>query len=309
MFNIPVLYIVFNRLDTVQKTFLKIKEIQPRELFISADGPRKEKEGENEKCLEVRKWIIDNIDWNCKVHTLFRDENVGCKYGVSGAIKWFFDQVDKGIVLEDDILVNTSFFHYCELMLNTYENNSDIGFISGCTFMKFLKGDENDYFLSSVAGVWGWASWKRVIKNYDVDKSSLSNKKDFDIKNYTFVNNKAAKLYVQRSIESAKGKINTWDYQMCDYLSSNKFKVIYPKKSLVRNIGFISDSTHTNAIPNYYIDVSYDYNFQNIITPEFNKYYANKYEKTIFIPLKNKIIIVLAKNKLLRKIYHMIKGK
>ena len=108
MFNTPILYIIFNRLDTVKRTFPKIKNQQPIELFIAADGPRPEKEGEAEKCKEVREWILANIDWNCKIHTLFQEENLGCGINVSKAITWFFENVEQGIILEDDCLAKRS---------------------------------------------------------------------------------------------------------------------------------------------------------------------------------------------------------
>ena len=50
MFDIPILYIIFNRLDTVQRTFPVLQAVKPSKLFIAADGPRTNREGEAEKC-------------------------------------------------------------------------------------------------------------------------------------------------------------------------------------------------------------------------------------------------------------------
>ena len=111
MFSTPILYIIFNRVDTVKQTFPIIAEQHPKHLFIAADGPRTDRIGEDIKCKEVREYVLSHIDWDCDVKTFFRDENLGCKYGVSGAIKWFFENVEQGIILEDDICVSNSFFH------------------------------------------------------------------------------------------------------------------------------------------------------------------------------------------------------
>src|SRR5262245_51659987 len=109
-FNTPILFLVFNRPETTVQVFQRIREIQPTKLFVAADGPRPGKEGEQEKCDAVRKLILNGIDWSCDVKTLFRDHNLGCGNAVSGAITWFFQNAEEGIILEDDTLPDPSFF-------------------------------------------------------------------------------------------------------------------------------------------------------------------------------------------------------
>ena len=57
--NTPVLFLVFNRPDTTQQVFDAIRKAKPTKLFVAADGSRLDREGENEKCEEVRK-ILEN---------------------------------------------------------------------------------------------------------------------------------------------------------------------------------------------------------------------------------------------------------
>lgn len=101
--------------------------------YVAADGPRQDKEGESEKCAETQR-IIEQIDWDCEVKTLFRDENFGCGAAVSTAISWFFNQVEFGIVLEDDCMPGLSFFPYCEELLMKYKDDDQIMLISGNNF-------------------------------------------------------------------------------------------------------------------------------------------------------------------------------
>jgi len=277
MLSVPILYVVFNRLDTVKKTFPVIKQQKPLKLYIAADGPRKNKTGEDVECTDVRNWILSQIDWNCDVHTLFREENLGCKYGVSKAIQWFFQNEEKGIVMEDDILATNSFFQYCEKMLDWYQNDETIGFISGCTLSKYVEKKSEDYFLSTIPGVWGWASWNKKIKNYNPDYASLLNNKKVTT---IMLNKRAEKNLLNNSLKSAKGEIDTWDYQMSDYMVSNKMYTIYPKMNLIRNCGFEGKSTHTFGIPSWYKDVSYEFNFIKLDTIKLNKKYAKGYEST-----------------------------
>lgn len=130
-FDTPILFLIFNRIETTQKVFLKIKELKPKYLYIAADGPRISKPEEKDSCQKVRNYILEQIDWNCNIKTLFREKNLGCGKAVSEAINWFFNNVEEGIILEDDCLPNNSFFYFCEKMLNFYKTENKIFMISG----------------------------------------------------------------------------------------------------------------------------------------------------------------------------------
>lgn len=73
----PVLFLIFKRPDTTKRVFECIREAQPPRLYIAADGPRKDRSDETEKCTLTRQ-IVENIDWPCEVHRLYRNENHGC---------------------------------------------------------------------------------------------------------------------------------------------------------------------------------------------------------------------------------------
>src|SRR6056297_619848 len=123
-FETPVLFLIFNRLDTTKQVFEEIRKAKPKQLFIAADGPRTKQE--KEKTDAVRKYVLDNIGWKCSVKKLFRNKNLGCKYAVSGAIDWFFENVEQGIILEDDCLPSQSFFRFCEELLEKYKDDERV---------------------------------------------------------------------------------------------------------------------------------------------------------------------------------------
>ena len=137
MYNTPILLLVFNREDTTRQVFEAIRRQKPKFLFVAADGARKNRPGETEACRRVRD-MVTQIDWDCELKTLFRDENLGCQTAVSTAITWFFEQVEQGIILEDDCLPDPSFFPYCEELLNRYRDDTRIGHISGNCFLPEL---------------------------------------------------------------------------------------------------------------------------------------------------------------------------
>ena len=242
-----VLFLVFNRPDTTRQVFEAIRQAKPPRLYVAADGPREGKLGEVERVKEVRT-IATAVDWPCKVKTLFRDKNLGCKKGVSSAITWFFEQEEQGIILEDDCLPNRSFFWFCEELLNLYKQNEKIYMISGYNSQGQWSVESQDYFFSFLGGIWGWATWRRAWKHYDLEMTAL----DEMIEQNLFISQMGKKLGSVRKDQlfNAKkqilnGIIDTWDYQWG--ITRHKFEGIscVPCKNLIQNIGFNEDATHT----------------------------------------------------------------
>lgn len=243
MLNTPVLFLVFNRLETTKQVFAKIKEAKPRQLFIAADGARIDKIGEQEKVEEVRKFITDNIDWDCEVKTLFRKNNLGCGKAVSEGITWFFEHVEQGIILEDDCLPEKSFFFFCQEMLEKYKLNENIMHISGTNFLEKKIKIIDSYYFSKYPHIWGWATWKRAWRKYqfilpNYDKNDLI---DY-FKLYEF-STKQIKYWLKAYFDVKK--IDTWDYQWMFSIWLNEGVSITPTENLVINIGFGDNATHT----------------------------------------------------------------
>ena len=241
-FSIPVLFLVFNRPDTTARVFQSIRRIQPMRLFIAGDGPRNSTPNDIKKVAEVRR-IVSEIDWNCDCKTLFREKNLGCKHAVSSAINWFFENEEKGIILEDDCLPEQSFFYFCETMLNQYRDNKNIMHISGNNFQNGQKRGEGDYYFSIYSHIWGWATWKRAW-----EKFSLSVRDPKKIKEFIrgqIQDPRARKYWTDFLNKIQKNKIDTWDYYWTFSVWANNGLSILPNKNLVKNIGFGTDATHT----------------------------------------------------------------
>lgn len=242
--NTAVLFLVFNRLDTTKQVFEAIRQAKPPRLYVAADGARESKEGEEQKAQAVRDYIISSIDWECEVKTLFRESNFGCKMAVSGAIDWFFENEEMGIILEDDCLPSQSFFWFCEELLERYKDDMRVGMISGDNFQNGIKRGEADYYFSIYNHIWGWASWADRWKNYDVNLSQFDNS---DFIDQLFDDKKTIKYWKNIFETMKKGLINTWDYQWTFTLWNNKQLTILPNINLIENVGFGADATHTTG--------------------------------------------------------------
>jgi len=257
--NTPILFVIFNRPNTTQKVFEKIRDVQPRELYIAADGPREDRSGESELCDKTRS-IIDQIDWECNVNTLFSRSNLGCKMAVYSAINWFFGNVDCGIILEDDCVPDQSFFWFCQELLNRYTSNEQIMMIAGTNYLFNKIELSADYFFSKYYSIWGWATWKRAWKLYDLNMTSWPEIKGSKFLSHSYSNNAFIRSMEFNFQNAYDNKIDTWDYQWFFACLINNGLSIVPKYNLISNIGVFgsnfSGRNRFNDMPTKPIDIN-----------------------------------------------------
>ncbi|MCL2629388.1 MAG: nucleotide-diphospho-sugar transferase [Alphaproteobacteria bacterium] len=226
----PVLFLIFNRLDYTKQSFEQIRTAKPARLYIAADGPRADKIGEDKIVREVRDWVLNNIDWKCKVSTLFRDKNLGCGRAISEAITWFFKNEECGIILEDDIVPSQSFFSFCEEALERYKDNKKVWTVSGCQFDSGLD-KEQDYGFSRFFMCWGWATWRDRWSKFDWH---LNWDEKFIDK---FTDDKNIRLGLKTIFRRHKKGCNTWAWKMQFLVMKNNGLNVQPAYNLVTNIG------------------------------------------------------------------------
>jgi hypothetical protein len=205
--------------------------------------------------------VLDNIDWDCEVKTLFRTKNLGCGKAVSGAITWFFEQVEQGIILEDDTLPSVSFFVYCAELLERYKDDERIYHIAGWNpLMNTTLLSRDSYYFARIMHCWGWASWRRAWRQYSFDLQGLA---DFiAAKKINKIFRGRVRTYwlnIFRQME--KHEIDTWDYQWTYTIFKNDGICLNPAKNLISNIGWGDNATHT---------ISRDSVFGNYKTYEIN---------------------------------------
>ena len=250
----PVLFLTFNRPDTTQQVFSEIRQAQPPRLYVAADGPRSENPSEATRCELVRS-ITTNVDWDCEVKTLFRDQNLGCRLAVSQAISWFFENEPEGIILEDDCLPSQSFFWFCQELLELFRNDQQVGAICGFYSNELDYTPDASYFFSRYLRVWGWAGWRRSFEGYDSNfKNLIENNNTWQREMFNHKDVLLKKYFQQMFDQVANGEIDTWDTQLQYLLWQKKQRVIVSSKNLIQNIGWIQGAhaqkkDHNHELP------------------------------------------------------------
>jgi hypothetical protein len=298
--NEAILFITYNRPAITNRVFDQIRKVRPPRLYLASDGPRLQNVKDLVLVNQVRK-IITEIDWPCKVSTLFRKNNLGCKFAVSSAINWFFENESRGIILEDDCLPNDSFFEYCEELLEVYQNDNEIFLISGENIIGDEVIIEGDYSFIRYPCIWGWASWSRAWKKYDLELSQWPLRGSEVINKY-LLNKDSKRFWRDVFNDCYKNKIDTWDYQVCFAMLLNGAKCIIPKKNLVSNIGFGDDATHTRDVSSresllQTYSVNFPLNHNTFLNDEINLnlHFDRKvfYKLSFLMRIKNKLRAII----------------
>lgn len=241
-FSTPVTLIIFNRPDLTELVFSAIAQVKPRKLLVIADGPRFPEE--TEKCQKTRS-VIEKVDWDCEVLTNFSEENLTSPIRCSSGLNWVFSEVEEAIILEDDCLPTQSFFYFCQELLERYRSDERVMHISGNNFQFGQQMTNYSYYFSRYAHSWGWASWRRAWRYFDLDMKTWPEFKaeyllssicedPFEQKYWTGIFDR---LWSKQSIH--------WDYAWLYSCWSQNGLSILPNSNLVSNTGFRPDGTRT----------------------------------------------------------------
>jgi hypothetical protein len=244
LFDVPISLHIFNRPNTTNQVFEVIRKIKPKQLFITADGPREGKPNDTKDCMATRS-IINKIDWECEIYKNYSDVNKGSFRSTSEGITWVFKHVDKAIILEDDCVPHDSFFEYCDDLLKYYEHDTRIALISGNNFQLEENKTKDSYYFSRYTHIWGWATWRRTWEQVDFSmkdwpeynkinglKSSFSNKNEIRFWKDMF-----------QDMYDKKRKLH-WDFLLSLSTYMNNTLTVIPNVNLVSNIGYGPDASN-----------------------------------------------------------------
>ncbi len=258
MFKTPILLITFIRPDHVRNALTEMRKIRPSELFIAQDGPRVDRPDDRPKIQAVRDVIKELVDWPCNLHTHYCETNLGCGPGPYEAMSWFFQNVEYGIILEDDIVPHPLFFSYCAELLERYKNDTRIGMIAGHNIYRKYSLVHSYYYTFDTEGTLGWATWRRVWKDFRFDIPFNAEEYDKAMSRFMYM----PRIYRQKQIAHFAAALNVdrhdrWDYQWEYFLQTHGYLNIKPNSCLTSHMGDDPDATHTGYVnPGYKMEVN-----------------------------------------------------
>lgn len=244
--KLPILVLAYNRPDLVAKVMHVIQVYKPIHLYLACDGPRMNKEGDANHVSDTRETMLNAVNWDCEVHTLFREQNRGCAYGVYEAISWFFEHEEYGVILEDDVLVSQDFFKLCEDLLPRYKDEDRIMQIVARNTSR-RTDISNTYVYTQSDSCWGWATWRRAWVNMDMSMSGANSISiPYLVKRIGLVKG-CMKYYTFKQMHAHIEQSTSWATRWALSMLCHDALIICPGVNMGINIGMTSGEHYTSA--------------------------------------------------------------
>ena len=242
----PIAFFAYKRPEHTKKSLKSLfqnESAESSELFIFCEGAKRPEDKESVR--QVRQ-VARSKQWCGKVHIIEHEKNLGCANSIIYGVTKLCEEYGSVIVIEDDLLLSPYFLDYMNLALNLYKDESRVMQISAHMFpVKFKSLQEDSFFLPFTTS-WGWATWQRAWQHFDPDMKGYEQLKLNKNKRYKFDLN-GSFFYFNMLESQLNGQIDAWDIRW--YLSTFMLDglILFPKKSLVENIGFDGSGTHCGS--------------------------------------------------------------
>ena len=253
MFTTPILLITFNRPDHTRRVLIEILKQEPLSLYVCQDGPREGNENDKVKCQEVKDVINELTSTYALAHpnfslfTLYSSLNLGCGPGPAAGIDWFFENVEMGIIMEDDCLPSDTLMAFEAELLEKYKDDERISLITGTNALSKWRSYKYDYIFAKTGGMTmgSWASWRRAWKHFDWAIKSWGEQETKERMRKIVGEKRFMELAPLYDKIFANPPRDAWDYQWAYARTLMDSCTIVSTVNQMSNIGFGEESTHT----------------------------------------------------------------
>ena len=171
----PILLVALGQIEILQMVYSQLRCIEPQRLYVFYDAPTKE--GQDTAVQESFRSLLDGKEWNCMTRFFCSKKRLSINSAIKTAMRWFFRHETEGIVLDGYSVPFPAFFAFASCMLEKYRCDERVGHISGWDFRlpeQNLNKHDSYFFSKLIYTIGGWASWRRVLKDMDVQMKTFS---------------------------------------------------------------------------------------------------------------------------------------
>ncbi len=244
----PIVLFVYNRADHFKQTFEALSacaEAGESELFVFADGA-KDSAGAD-KVEETRQAVRYAADKGLfkRAEIIEAEKNMGLARSVISGVTRVIEEYGRAIVLEDDSVCAPTFLRFMNVALDVFESDRRVGQIAGFTpALEFPAGYKDDVFTCWRSCSCAWATWADRWRDIDwelKDVSALIKDKQFTQRFNADGADRLLRLYRQ------SGGGSSWSVRFGAHLVKNGMLTVYPRFSLVQNIGGDGSGVHSTS--------------------------------------------------------------
>jgi len=238
----PIALFVYNRPTHTRRSvqaLLKNELARESDLIIFSDAP---KNVDAEEAVQQVREYIQTITGFRSIRIVERERNWGLAKSIIDGVTTVVNQYGRIIVLEDDLIITPHFLDFINRALGKYESEHKVIQVSGYMFPVKI-GIEDDTFFLPLTTSWGWATWKRAWQLFDTDAKGYAQVKTDPALRKRFNLDGAYDYFLMLEAQLA-GQIDSWAIRW--YLATFLFEglTLYPRESLVTNVGFEGSGTH-----------------------------------------------------------------
>lgn len=230
-------------------------------LYVFSDAHR---EAAAKQAVEEVRAYIRTITGFHSITIIERNENYGLARAIITGVGQLCEQYGRVIVLEDDLATSRYFLEYMNAALDKYEQEQRVMQIAGYMFPAQMNINE-DAVLLPFTSSWGWGTWQRAWRYFDAEaqgfeqlKANSELRRAFDL---------GGRYGYFRMLESQRrGETDSWAIRWYLSVFLRQGLTLYPRKSLVRNLGF--DGSGVNCVASSIAEASIEAEFRVQVMPE-----------------------------------------
>lgn len=217
---------------------------KPKLILLAVDGPRKNRPNDAERVRQTQE-LANEITWDVKIRTRFRDSNLGLRRAVVDAVTWANSEYGRVIVLEDDVRAGPQLLEFLNHNLIRHQESSKIAHVNGYNLVptEHLTKPHNASRLTIYPESYAWATWDRAWQKYDDDMTWAKNASIQDIKKICG-STIGALRWKQNFGDAAAERIDTWAYRWLASMWEHEWLMVSPNLNISKYEGWIG-GTHT----------------------------------------------------------------
>lgn len=238
----PVAVFAYNRPEHTERALLALsrsRRLQDCDFYFFSDAAKTE--SARAKVAETRE-ILRRWAQTLNATVVEREANIGLARSISAGVSELCSRYGRAVVVEDDLVVSPDFLHFMIESLDRYENEPGVVQVGGFTISP-PEDPVEDAFLLPVTTTWGWATWQRAWKDFNLDVPDLEAARR-DGEWMRLFNFDGSSAYTAMLEDRISGRNDSWGILWWFAVSRKRGLAVYPSKSLVWNGGFDGSGVH-----------------------------------------------------------------
>lgn len=251
----PLMIMVYDRLEHLKQLIdsLLLDPLSSNtDLYLISDAAYKD---EHKTRIEEVRTYAHSIKGFKTVNIIANIDNMGAFDSYEYLKNLIFEKHDNLIFFEDDNIVSPNYLEFMNNAFHSYKDNPKVAYVCGYNFpIDISKEYPYDvYFYPSVCA-WGYGLWKS--KTLDVSKLTKEEMRK-DKKTLDYIKKNSSQLYHILMSDIYSGRFLN-DARIGYLLCKNEMVSVFPKYSLVKNIGHDGTGLHCGINDFYQKQIKHD---------------------------------------------------